>query len=109
MFRIQPNEGISIELYIKRPGYDRQFERRNLSFSYPEDEILPDAYEQVIVDAIRSRKSLFTSGEEVLRSWKLLSRVQESWHMDNSALSFYRKGSSLKQINEQLGIPQLHE
>ncbi|MFZ1242799.1 MAG: glucose-6-phosphate dehydrogenase [Candidatus Saccharimonas sp.] len=104
IFRIQPNEGISIELYIKKPGYDRQFERRSLSFSYPEDEVLPDAYEQVIVDAIRSRKSLFTSGDEVLRSWKILSRVQESWHMDNDPLPLYRKGSSLKQIHEQLGV-----
>lgn len=94
ILRIQPNEGVEIELYTKKPGYDRQFERQNLKFTYPEDTILPDAYEQVLVDAISSRKSLFTSSEEVLESWRILQPVQAAWSMESQPLESYQKGSS---------------
>ena len=94
VFRIQPNEGIDIELFTKTPGYDRDFETRHLDFTFPEDTKLPDAYEQVIVDAIRSRKSLFTGSDEVLRSWEILAPVQQAWQMDAAPLATYASGSS---------------
>jgi len=93
IFKIQPSEGVEIELNTKKPGYDREFETKKLSFSYPEDAVLPDAYEQVIVDAIRSRKSLFAGGDEVLRSWEILSAVQQKW-VTGDDLRLYNSGSS---------------
>lgn len=98
IFRIQPNEGIDIELFTKKPGYDREFETQNLSFTYPEDTRLPDAYEQVIVDAIRSHKSLFTSSEEVLRSWEILKPVQDAWNMSNEPPKIYPVGSDIPTV-----------
>ncbi|MDB5166953.1 MAG: zwf, glucose-6-phosphate 1-dehydrogenase [Candidatus Saccharibacteria bacterium] len=95
IFNIQPHEGIEIELYTKRPGYDHELETQTLSFMYPAEEKLPDAYEQVIVDAIRSRKSLFASSEEVLRAWEILTPVQGYWNSHNDDLKLYKKGSSL--------------
>ncbi|MDN5275249.1 MAG: Glucose-6-phosphate 1-dehydrogenase [Candidatus Saccharibacteria bacterium] len=92
-FSIQPNEGVSIELFTKKPGYDREFESRQLAFTYPEDTILPDAYEQVLVDAIRSHKSLFTSSEEVLASWKILQPILDAWQMESEPLQQYAVGS----------------
>jgi glucose-6-phosphate 1-dehydrogenase len=97
-FAIQPNEGVAIELFTKKPGYEREFESRQLAFTYPEDAVLPDAYEQVIVDAINSRKSLFTSSEEVLRSWQLLQPVVSAWEMDNAPLRTYAKGTAIDDI-----------
>lgn len=93
IFRIQPNEGVEIDLVAKKPGYDRTLSARSLAFSYPEDEQLPDAYEQVLVDAIRSEKSLFTSGAEVRESWRILQPLLSEWEMDNHALSTYKQGS----------------
>ncbi|HEU4830944.1 MAG TPA: hypothetical protein VFS65_02100, partial [Candidatus Saccharimonadales bacterium] len=93
IFRIQPNEGIDIELFTKKPGYERNFETRHLKLDFPEDTKLPDAYEQVIVDAIRSHKSLFTSSGEVLRSWEILQSVQRAWSMDHTPLPTYPVGS----------------
>lgn len=93
IFRIQPNEGIEIELFTKKPGYERQFETQLLNFTYPEDAELPDAYEQVIVDAMKSRKSLFTSSDEVLRSWEVLQPIQQAWSMDSAPLVQYPKGA----------------
>jgi len=95
IFKIQPYEGVEIELYTKKPGYDREFERQRLSFEYPEEIKLPDAYEQVIVDAIRSKKSLFATGNEVLRAWEVLQPVQQHWDMNSSDLKTYSRGADL--------------
>ncbi|HSW77205.1 MAG TPA: hypothetical protein VLG36_00200 [Candidatus Chromulinivoraceae bacterium] len=99
VFRIQPDEGIEIELFTKKPGYERKFERQKLNFSYAEDDILPDAYEQVLVDAIATKKSLFTSGDEVLESWRVLQPVLTSWEMADQPLFIYPKGSSTHTIS----------
>jgi glucose-6-phosphate 1-dehydrogenase len=99
VFKIQPDEGIEIELFTKRPGYERKFERQKLGFSYPEDTVLPDAYEQVLVDAILSQKSLFTSSEEVLASWRILQPILDSWGMADQPLFIYPRGSSTHTIS----------
>jgi glucose-6-phosphate 1-dehydrogenase len=101
VLRIQPNEGVEIELFAKKPGYEREFETRTLAFNYPEDTLLPDAYEQVLVDAIRSRKSLFTSSDEVLTSWRLLQPLQTAWEMDDGSLKTYAVGASVDDILSQ--------
>jgi glucose-6-phosphate 1-dehydrogenase len=98
IFRIQPNEGVEIDLFTKKPGYDREFEVQKLQFTYPEHTRLPDAYEQVIVDAIHSRKSLFTSSNEVLRSWEVLRPVQAAWAADQTPLKFYAVGSAFTDV-----------
>lgn len=95
---IQPNEGVEIELFTKKPGYERAFRTQKLAYEYPENTVLPDAYEQVLVDAIRSRKSLFTSSEEVLRSWRILQPLLNTWDMDAAPLRTYAKGSSTHTI-----------
>src|SRR5690606_27542252 len=86
IFRIQPNEGTDMQLFTKKPGYDRDLETRHLDLTFPEDTTFPDAYEQVLVDAIRGEKNLFTSSPEVIRSWELLAPVQTVWSMDHAPL-----------------------
>lgn len=98
ILHIQPNEGVEIELFTKKPGYDRQFIPQKLAFSYPEDTVLPDAYEQVLVDAIRSHKSLFTSSEEVLTSWRILQPLLDTWAMETEPPAGYTTGSSTHTI-----------
>ena len=99
VFRIQPDEGIEIELFTKKPGYERKLERQKLSFSYEEDARLPDAYEQVLMDAISSKKSLFTSGGEVIASWRVLQPILSAWEMTDQPLFIYPKGSSTHTIS----------
>jgi glucose-6-phosphate 1-dehydrogenase len=92
---IQPNEGIDIELFMKKPGYGREFEPHHLTFNYSAETKLPDAYEQVLVDAISSQKSLFTSSGEVLCSWRILQPIQDSWTNTTDAISTYKFGSDI--------------
>lgn len=97
-FRIQPREGVEIALVTKKPGYSHELEQRQLAFSYPADTELPDAYEQVLVDAIDSRKSLFTSSAEILESWRVLQPLLDAWSMEQLPLNIYTKGSSAESV-----------
>lgn len=106
-FRIQPQEGIRIALNTLKPDYEYEYEETNLSFTYPADVVLPDAYEQVIVDAIRGHKHIFTSNDEVIRSWEVLQPLVSHWNMCNECNHRYAKGSALQQVLDD--APRPHE
>jgi len=98
VFRIQPREGIAIQIFVKKPGLGREFTVENLGFNFPDDLELPDAYEQVLADAIASHHSLFTSSDEVIREWEILDPVQKAWAMDLVPLELYDKGAKLSEL-----------
>jgi glucose-6-phosphate 1-dehydrogenase len=97
LFKIQPDEGITIDLVTKKPGYDQEIEHQKLSYMYPTDARLPDAYEQVLVDAISSDKSLFATSGEVLRAWEIVAPLQEVWISEEN-LRFYSVGSDARDV-----------
>lgn len=59
---------------------------------------VPDAYECVLVEAIRGRKYIFTSGPEVLRSWELLTPILDAWATDNTPLPLYKPGTTASEL-----------
>ena len=63
--------------------------------------VVNDAYERVIVEAIKGNKFIFTTTEEVIRSWEILALVQEAWAMNDSAILQYPKGSTPDDIVEK--------
>lgn len=58
-----------------------------------DDVRLPDAYERVLKEAILGNKALFTSSPEVLRSWEILSPLQQAWEFDAMPLVIYQPGT----------------
>lgn len=59
----------------------------------PENGRALDAYERVLLEAIAGRKQLFTTSEEVLRSWELLAPLQYAWEMSDTPIKVYKKGA----------------
>lgn len=99
MLRIQPNEGIEIDVWAKKPGYDHKIEKQKLQFSYGKDrDRLPDAYEQVLLEAIAGNQNLFASGQEIIESWRVLQPVLDKWVKDTNDLKFYKPGSRLNAV-----------
>lgn len=97
-FKIQPDEGIEIDLFTKKPGYERVLESQKLEFKYQEDTALPEAYEQVLVDAMQSRQSLFTGSQEILESWRILQPILDNWSFDGGEISHYKMAAEAKDI-----------
>jgi len=57
-----------------------------------------DAYERVLLEAIRGNKAIFTTGPEIVRAWKILHPIQVAWEFDDTPLVGYRAGSSAQVI-----------
>ena len=93
--RIQPNEGISLQLTAKKPGFSDELQPVNMDFCYQTsfDGDNPDAYERVLIDAIAGDQSLFATSDEVIRCWEILEPVLEAWQHLPSKPSTYEQGS----------------
>ncbi len=93
--RIQPNEGIVIDLHIKKPGFANELEQVQLDFCYTEklSSSHPDAYERVLVDAMRGDHTLFATSEEVLSCWRISESILAAWANKDFPLESYENGS----------------
>lgn len=94
--RIQPREGISFSLYAKLPGFDDELPQPiSLSFS-PESFFstpLPEAYERLLRDCILGNHTLFTTEQEVIESWKILTPLLKFWEKHPPHFPNYRAGT----------------
>jgi glucose-6-phosphate 1-dehydrogenase len=95
-FRIQPNEGIELRLKVKKPGFTQATETALMDFSYEttfDNRGHPDAYERVLVDAVRGDHTLFATAAEVLAGWKIVQPVIDAWAKNGNGLLTYTFGS----------------
>lgn len=95
-FRISPNEGIEIELQAKKPGYAIELQPARMDFSYDSsfnDFSHPNAYERVLVDAIRGDHTLFATSQEVMAAWRVVQPVIDRWAQNGDGLVEYAMGT----------------
>lgn len=98
-FSVQPIEGISLLFWVKKPGFEKKIEPRELTFNYHEksnDERHIDAYEKVLYDCIVGDQTLFASTEEVRQSWEFITPIIEKWQ--STKLLSYKRGDSPETI-----------
>ena len=99
LLRLQPEEGIQFNMWAKHPGYERRVSPHNLSFKFREHyDVLPEAYEQVLFNAINSDQSLFTTSDEILEAWRILDVLQKKWEKSGDGLIIYKKGSTIDEV-----------
>ncbi len=104
IIRIQPNEGISLKLLAKKPGFTAEVQPVQMEFCYSGtfDGHQPDAYQRVFMDAMRGDQSLFATSAEVMASWKLLQPVLDAWKLSDVPPEVYKEGSWGPSGSEQL-------
>ena len=95
VIRIQPNEGISLKLLAKKPGFSAEVQPVQMEFCYAGvfDGHQPDAYQRVLIDAMRGDQSLFATSAEVLASWRLLQPILDAWKLSDVPPEIYAPGS----------------
>jgi glucose-6-phosphate 1-dehydrogenase len=96
-FNIQPDEGIGIKLLVKRPGFERELDVAAMDFSYErtyDEQGHPDAYERVLVDAVRGDHTLFATSDEILATWRIVEPIIQAWSQNDTDLKTYKKGSA---------------
>lgn len=79
--RIQPNEGISMRFEVKTPGSSLRTRSVEMDFRYDAafGQANADAYSRLLIDCMLGDPTLFTHGDEVEASWRVLTPVLEVW------------------------------
>jgi len=82
VFRVQPDEGVTMRFGSKVPGNTMEVRDVSMDFSYGHSftESSPEAYERLILDVLLGEPSLFPMNDEVELSWQILDPVLKSWH-----------------------------
>jgi glucose-6-phosphate 1-dehydrogenase len=104
-FRIQPNEGIELDLLTKKPGFDTELQTAPMDFSYQHnfaETNHPNAYERVLVDAVRGDHTLFATGQEVLAAWRIVQPVLDRWGNTTATMHEYQPGSDGEELISDL-------
>jgi len=96
VLRIQPDEGIVLQVGAKEPGPAMRLTPVDMEFAYKDSfphAPIADAYERLLLDAIRGDASLFARGDEVEAAWNLLSPVLDAWKTRPGDVVPYFKGT----------------
>ena len=96
--RLQPDEGVELEMMNKIPGISSQMEihenKLDLSFSKTyQNERVVDAYERLLLEVINGNQSLFVRRDEVEAAWQWADSIIEAWQASKEAPKPYPAGS----------------
>jgi glucose-6-phosphate 1-dehydrogenase len=89
LFKIQPAEGIIINMSSKEPGNEIRLSDANMAFCYRDtfESEIPEAYQRILIDAIRGDHTLFVTAQESELLWKIVEPV-----LDRGPVLTYKKG-----------------
>ncbi|MDD2241215.1 MAG: glucose-6-phosphate dehydrogenase [Kiritimatiellae bacterium] len=79
---IQPHEGVHLRFEAKVPDTVAESQSANMDFRYRDafpDIVLPDAYERLLLDALKGDASLFARNDSIEIAWGLLDPVLSGW------------------------------
>jgi glucose-6-phosphate 1-dehydrogenase len=93
---MQPNEGVSLSLGAKIPGSKMRIRPVNMEFLYGSAFMSqsPEAYERLILDAMRGDATLFTRNDEVDAQWSIIDPILQTWKEGQPELATYEAGST---------------
>ena len=100
IIRLQPDEGITMDVTIKEPGPGgMRLIDVPLDMTFSEtlgikENAVPDAYERLIMDVIRGNQTLFMRGDEVEAAWAWTDPIINGWIERNDVPKPYDSGSS---------------
>ncbi|OIP92346.1 MAG: glucose-6-phosphate dehydrogenase [Syntrophobacteraceae bacterium CG2_30_61_12] len=98
IIQLQPNEGVEIEVLNKVPGLGKglELQRTMLDLSFSEtfkNDRIPDAYERLLLEAMRGNQALFIRRDEVEQAWTWIDSIQNAWRSQNEPPKPYPAGT----------------
>ncbi len=95
-YSIEPEEGIFLSFYVKRPGTELTIEEQDFSFDYGrayDKELFIDPYEKLLLDTFVGSQMLFVSTDEIKASWKFIDAISGGWRRNKTPLVSYKPGT----------------
>ena len=112
VIRIQPDEGVSLQMVSKVPGTSLRLESVKMDFHYATSfgQKSPEAYERLLLDAMAGDATLFARRDEVEEAWKFIDLIQEAWHQSDNPpeMNTYQAGSWGPEAADQLLAAENH-
>lgn len=96
VLKIQPEEGFFFQINAKKPGSEFKMEKVQLDYcqscKYLNDS--PEAYERLLLEAIRNNSSLFTRWDELEYSWKFIESIEKEFSDNTPNYPNYSAGTA---------------
>lgn len=95
IIRLQPNEGLHMNLVAKTPGDGMRLQPVELGLDFREKAKTPrmDAYERLLLDVLRGDLTLFMRSDELEAAWQWVEPILARWEHDDDKPLPYRAGS----------------
>lgn len=92
IFAIEPQEGIYITFFSKKPGVENQVEERKFDFLLRKNSKkiqYVEEYKKLLLYAIQGDQTLFVSTDEVKEMWRVIDPIIETWSENKIPLNSY--------------------
>jgi len=98
IIRLQPDEGMSLQILTKDQGLDKGMRLRQgpleLTFSETfETERIPDAYERLLWEVMKGNQYLFVRRDEVEHAWQWVDQIIRNWDDSGQPPKRYAAGT----------------
>ncbi|MBY6273385.1 glucose-6-phosphate dehydrogenase [Caldibacillus debilis] len=95
VIHIQPEEGITLHLNVKKSGRTMETTPVKLNFSNKNVDGIntPEAYEKLLYDILRGDATNFTHWDEVAYSWNFVDPISEAWAEEKADFPNYAAGT----------------
>jgi len=92
VLKVQPDEGMCLNLQAKRPGPKLCMGELPLAFKYADlgaELDAPDAYARLLLDAMLHDHTLFVRNEMIAAAWRLFTPILDLWQTQPEACPLY--------------------
>jgi glucose-6-phosphate 1-dehydrogenase len=96
VMRVQPDEGIKLWMMVKEPGPGAmrlQHVPLDVSFAKAFGMVSADAYERLLMDALRGNAALFMRRDEVEAAWRFIDPIRDAWAQSQEPPRPYAAGT----------------
>jgi glucose-6-phosphate 1-dehydrogenase len=96
VIRVQPEEGIAMNIEAKIPGPAIRLQPVAMNFSYGSalEELPFTAYETLLLDCMVGDQTLFNRDDQVEEAWRVVSPILEAWrNAPHKGLTVYESGT----------------
>jgi glucose-6-phosphate 1-dehydrogenase len=96
VIRLQPDEGVKLDLMIKDPGPGgMRLQQVPIDMTFKEVFSVrnPDAYERLLMDVVRGNQTLFMRRDEVAAAWAWIDPILENWKASVDLPKTYTAGT----------------
>ena len=96
--RLQPDEGIDIQMLNKQPGLspETRLQAAKLDLNFSETfntKRVADAYERLLLEAMQGNQSLFVRRDEIEQAWAWVDGIIDAWQKSDEQPKLYPAGS----------------